>query len=183
VNPAAVRVAIVGTSCSGKTTFARQVAPLLDAVHVELDALHWGPGWTPASEDGFRSRVEKALAVPRWVCDGNYRAVRPLVWDRATAIVWLDFSFPRVLWRALARTVQRVITRETLYGGNRESFARAFLSRDSILLWVVHSHHARRRRYAELFFEADDASRRLIRLVHPRQAALFLETVEKRGAI
>ena len=33
------RVVVVGTTCSGKTTFANRLAVLLDAPHVELDAL------------------------------------------------------------------------------------------------------------------------------------------------
>lgn len=170
------RVAVVGTSCSGKTTLARRVAPLLDAAHVELDAIFWGPSWTASADADFRSRVERALSVPRWVCDGNYRAVQDVVLGRATAIVWLDYGFRLVVWRALLRTVRRVVTRERLYAGNQESFTRAFLSPESILLWVIHSHHERSRRYAELFGQAGSRWR-LFRLRHPRDAARFLEMV------
>jgi tRNA uridine 5-carbamoylmethylation protein Kti12 len=37
------RIVVVGTSCSGKTTFSRRLAQSLGREHVELDALHWGP--------------------------------------------------------------------------------------------------------------------------------------------
>ena len=40
------RVNVVGTSASGKTTFARALAERLGVRHVELDALHWQSGWT-----------------------------------------------------------------------------------------------------------------------------------------
>jgi adenylate kinase family enzyme len=41
------RVVVIGTSCVGKTTFARSLAHVLSCPHVELDALHWQPNWTP----------------------------------------------------------------------------------------------------------------------------------------
>jgi adenylate kinase family enzyme len=40
---ALTRVVVVGSSCSGKTTFARSLAEIVGSPHVELDALHWGP--------------------------------------------------------------------------------------------------------------------------------------------
>jgi adenylate kinase family enzyme len=35
------RVVVIGTSCVGKTTFARSLARVLSFPHVELDALYW----------------------------------------------------------------------------------------------------------------------------------------------
>ena len=50
------RIAVVGTSGSGKTTLARRLAQRLGIPHVELDALHWEPDWTPAPRDVSRAR-------------------------------------------------------------------------------------------------------------------------------
>lgn len=125
------RVAVVGTSCSGKTTFARRLSRALDVPHVELDALYWGPGWSPAPPEDFRASVRDAISAPAWVADGNYSAVRDLVWSRATAVVWLDLPLRVVFPRALGRTLRRAITREELFGGNRESL-RGITARDWI---------------------------------------------------
>jgi adenylate kinase family enzyme len=99
------RVVVVGTSCAGKTTFARHLATALNAPHVELDSLYWGPNWTPVPLEQSRAATDAATAGPRWVCDGNYAMVRDITWRRATALVWLNFSFPVVFTRALRRTI------------------------------------------------------------------------------
>ncbi|PSN09965.1 adenylate kinase, partial [filamentous cyanobacterium CCP5] len=70
--PPGQRIVVIGTSGSGKTTLARQIAQSLQVTHIELDALHWEPHWTPAAPEVFRERVTIALAGDRWVADGNY---------------------------------------------------------------------------------------------------------------
>ncbi|CAN5206727.1 AAA family ATPase [soil metagenome] len=146
----AERIVVVGISGAGKSTFARMLAARIGAEHVELDRHYWRSGWTTAELADFRSAVEAAVAAPRWVVDGNYRAVRDLVWPRADTIVWINYSFARVLRQSLVRAVTRIISREELWHGNRESFRKTFLSRESILLWVVTMFHRRRRELSEL---------------------------------
>jgi hypothetical protein len=100
--------------------------------------------------EDFRADVARAVGRERWVVDGNYRSVRELVWARATAVVWLDYSFATVFGRVLARTLRRSITRQALWAGNRESLGRALFSPDSILHWVLTTHGRRRREYRRL---------------------------------
>ena len=59
------RVAIVGTSCTGKTTLARSLSRTLGRPHIELDALYWGPNWTPIPPEDFRSRVHSGVPLQR----------------------------------------------------------------------------------------------------------------------
>ncbi|MFQ5614114.1 MAG: hypothetical protein ACE5H9_18490, partial [Anaerolineae bacterium] len=167
------RVAVIGSSCSGKTTLAQTMAGILDAPHIELDAIHWNPAWRPTPLDEFRRLTRAAVQAERWVLDGNYSPVRDIVWARATALVWLNYPFRVVLWRALRRTVRRVFWRERLFAGNRETFRQAFMSRDSIIWWVMTTYHRRRREYPPLFRRAEHAHLRVIELRHPRQAAAF----------
>jgi adenylate kinase family enzyme len=65
------RIAVVGTTGSGKTALARRVSRQLDIPHVELDALYWGPHWAPAPTEVFRQRAAQALSGDAWVVDGN----------------------------------------------------------------------------------------------------------------
>lgn len=170
-----LRIAVVGTSGSGKTTLARRLSGRLGVPHVELDALHWGPAWTPADTDVFAERTAQALSGPSWVTDGNYSKVRHVVWSRAETLVWLDYALPVVLARGVWRTVRRVVTREELWNQNREEFAASFLSRDSIILWILKTYRRRRREYPVLFAKPEYAHLRVVHLRSPREAEHWLQ--------
>lgn len=139
------RIIVIGTTGSGKTTTARAIAARLGILHVELDALNWGPNWTEVPWEVFRQRVSEAVAEEAWVVDGNYSKARGIVWPRADTAVWLDFSLPVILWRLLWRTLTRTVTQEELWGGNRERFRTAFFSRDSLFIWALQTYRRRRR--------------------------------------
>ena len=143
------RINVVGTSCSGKTRLARQLAHRLDLPHVEMDALFWGPDWTPVPADRFRKLVAYAAAGDAWVLDGGYSPVRDLIWSRADTVVWLDYPMPTVLGRWARRTVSRIRSGQEFWPGtgNRESFRNAF-RRDGLLVWILSTHRRRRRTMA-----------------------------------
>jgi len=176
------RVSVVGTSGCGKTRFAHELAPLLRAAHVELDALHWQQGWVARPPEELRALVQRSAAAERWLIDGNYAVVRDLVWARATCVVWLNYGFPVVFARALSRTLRRSLTREELFSGNRESLRKAFLSRDSILLWVLQTFRSNRIGYDAL--RRDPAWQKLefVELRSPAEADAFLARVREQRA-
>ena len=144
------RISIVGTSGSGKTTLARQVAQQLQIPHIELDELHWEPNWTEASDQVFRDRIAAALKGDRWVVDGNYSKVRPIIWNKADTVVFLDYPFWVVMSQLLQRTLKRSLSQEELWSGNRESLRKSFLSQDSILLWMLRTYAKNRKKYPAL---------------------------------
>lgn len=141
------RIAVVGTSCSGKSTLAALLSARLEIEHIELDSLYWGPNWTPVESEVFRQRVHEATSPDSWICDGNYSSVRDIVWSRATCVVWLNYPLGMVLGRALRRTVSRCLFRTPLFAGNRETFRLSFFSRDSVLLWAIRTHGRHRKGY------------------------------------
>ena len=119
-----MRAVVIGISGAGKSTFARRLAQGSGAPHVELDALHWDPGWTPAPAPVFAGRVAEATAGPAWVVDGNYSAVRDLIWPRATHLVWLDYERLPIMARVVRRSVGRALSGRELWNGNREDWRR-----------------------------------------------------------
>ncbi|WP_437204916.1 AAA family ATPase [Planctomicrobium sp. SH664] len=166
------RIVVVGTSGSGKSTFSRRLSEQTGIPHLELDRFHWGPNWTERPD--FVERVTQAIGQEQWIVDGNYRAVREVVWQRATALVWLNYSFPLVFWRALRRTVHRVITGKPIAGENRETWRNAFLSRYGIPFWVVRTHAPQRREYRHIFEQRRYPHLQMHELRRPREAERFL---------
>jgi adenylate kinase family enzyme len=144
------RIIVVGTSCAGKSSFAKKLATVSGLRHVELDALYWSNNWQARHADEFRSLTKSCLENAKWISDGNYRSVRDLIWPQAELVCWLNYSFPRVFMQALRRSLLRIARREPLYSDNRETLLRTFFSRHSILLWVIKTHHRRRRDYQAL---------------------------------
>jgi adenylate kinase family enzyme len=171
------RIVVTGTTGSGKTTLARRLAGHLGVPLIELDALHWGPGWTPAPTDLFHARAAAATAGDGWVVDGNYGAVRDIVWPRADTVVWLDYPLAVNLWRLARRSLRRGLTREELYSGNRESLREQFLSRDSLFVWALKSHGRRRREYPAQFVRPEHAHLAVVRLRSPRATHRWLARV------
>lgn len=168
------RISVVGTTGSGKTTLARQVAQHFQIPHIELDALHWEPNWTAASPQVFRERVTEALSGDRWVVDGNYSAVRDIVWSQADTVVFLDYSFWLNMARLLQRTVQRSLKQEELWNGNREGIRKSFLSQESIVLWMLQTYQRNRKKYPLLFQRPEYAHLSVVHLQSPQMAEEWL---------
>jgi adenylate kinase family enzyme len=143
----AKRIIVIGSSCAGKTTFCTKVAKELDLKHIELDALYWLENWQGRDKQEFREIVGKEITAGKWIIDGNYHTVRDLVWPEAELVIWLNYDFPFVFKRALYRTLKRIITREEIYSGNRETFRKAFFHRDSLLWWIITTFNRRRREF------------------------------------
>jgi adenylate kinase family enzyme len=171
-----MRALVVGTSGCGKTAFAQSLARRLAAEHIELDDLYWSESWTARPSEQFVEAVRLAVAAERWVADGNYSIVREVLWSRATHVVWLNFSRTVVFSRIFWRTVRRVFSREPLWHGNRESITRAFLSRQSILLWSLSTYSKNVRRYNQLRSERAFGHLRWVVFNRPSEAERFLAT-------
>jgi len=66
-----IRIVIVGTSCSGKTTLARKLSGRLEIPHIEMDALYWDSNWAERPKSKFIELVENAVMQKSWVMDGT----------------------------------------------------------------------------------------------------------------
>ncbi len=171
-----MRVSVIGTSGSGKSTFARALAQRIGAPYVELDSIFHQANWTPLDEDEFRARVRAATAGDRWVVDGNYGTVRPIVLERATTVVWLDYERPLVMARVIRRSVARAITRRELWNGNTED-VREWIRPDHPIRWAWSQHGRKRSEYEARFAEPQYARIEVRRFARPRGAQQWLASL------
>jgi adenylate kinase family enzyme len=151
------KVAVVtSASGSGGTTVGRALAARLGLPFHELDALFWKPGWVESTAEELHAAVEPIVATDAWVIDGSYQSkIGQLVLGSADAVVWLDLPLRVWLPRLVARTFRRARSGEVLWDGNRESLRKAFLSRDSLILFTLRHFRARRRTYPVRFADYD----------------------------
>jgi adenylate kinase family enzyme len=166
---------IASASGCGKTTVGRALAKRLDVPFVELDALNHGPGWTEATAEELRARVAPLVTGDGWVIDGAYRSkLGDLVLEAADTVLWLDL--PRRQWvpRLLRRTIRRIVRREELWGGNRETFRNAFLHRDGLVRFAWRSYAVRRATYP-----AELARFQVLRLRSQREVDLWLASIPR----
>jgi len=170
------KLIVVGTTSSGKSTLAEQLAQKFNLEFVELDALYWQPNWVGTPDDEFAAKVDEATSGERWVVAGNYSRTRPITWPRAEAVVWLDYPFPIVFWRLTKRTFRRTITREVLWETNMERFWShlKLWSDESLFRWLFKTYWRRKREYPQLFAQPEHSHLKVIHFKTPKETTAWL---------
>jgi len=98
------RILVIGCSGAGKSTLARAIGARYDLPVVHLDRHYWTPGWIERGKAEWTAEVERLIAAPAWVMDGNFSASMARRAEFADAILFLDL--PR--WLCLLRIFKRV---------------------------------------------------------------------------
>ena len=80
------KIVIIGTGCSGKSRLAKRLAASFGVPRIELDALHWKPGWQERMDDEFICLAKDSITGGGWIVDGNYAVTREIVWPQASLI-------------------------------------------------------------------------------------------------
>lgn len=173
------KVNVIGTTGSGKSTFAKALAKAMDGDYIEMDALFWEPNWQNKTEEAFTHAIESALqASSCCVIDGNYSRTTALKWRYCDTVIWLDYGYWRNLYRITCRSLARALDKRELWAGtgNRESFRRLF-SRDSIMLWFFSQYGRNKTRIPQLMDSAQYPNVRFIRITSPQAADALLQQV------
>ena len=168
------RINVVGTSGSGKSTLAREIASRLDIPYIELDRLFWKANWTETTDDEFFPKLRDALSTSRWILDGNYDRTRQIKWGQVEMVVWLDLPLYLVFARIVVRAITRICTGKELWAGNKETFKKTFLSRDSIILWSLTTFAHNRKRYVALSDNDQYRHVQFVRLRSTKEVGQFL---------
>ncbi|MET7571679.1 adenylate kinase [Streptomyces sp. NPDC005492] len=167
------RILVVGATGAGKSTLARAVGERLGLPYYEMDALYYsGPGW--AVNEGLTEEVSQLTAAPRWIVDSiGSPEVRDLLWEKADTVLWLDYARHVIMPRVLRRSVRRTVTRERLFGGNRETW-KGWFSREHPAWWAWSQHAGRRSEIERRTGDPRFAPLATHRFAHPRDTAAWL---------
>lgn len=173
---------VLGSSGAGKSTLARRLAACVGGTVVELDAIYHQPGWTHPTDEEFRETVSWLVSLDRWVIDGNYSVVRPLVLAAADTVLWLDYPRWLVMQRVLRRSVMRAVWRRELWNGNRES-VRNWLDPEHPIRWSWSNFDRKRREFDSLLVELsgpDWEHLRVARFRRPSECRRWLRVAPNR---
>lgn len=144
------RINVVGTSASGKSTFAKQLAQQLNVDYIELDDLYWLDDWQEPTDALFFEKIQNAIdqAEHGFVLDGNYSRTNNIKWQQVDTIIWLDLPFQINMYRSIKRALHRAFTKRQLWSNsnNTESF-RKMLSTDSVIWWMMKTHKKNQKKY------------------------------------
>lgn len=173
------RINVIGVSGSGKSTVSKMIAEKLSLSYIEMDRIFWGPDWYWPSDEEFFQKLSEELSVDRWVLDGNYSRTVPIKWDRVQLVVWVDMSFWTTMMQAVCRATKRSWTKEEIWPGtgNRETFRKSFLSKDSMILWTFKTYKRVRGHYLECIADERYSHIKFIRLSSRKEIRQFVQAL------
>lgn len=169
---AARRILLYGVTGSGKSTAAAHIARHTGLPLVDVDELTWLPGWQGVPESSQRDRFSSVAARDEWVLDTAYETWLDVVLPRAELVVALDYARWFSLQRLLRRTLVRIVTRQPVCNGNRETW-RSTLGPESIVRWHFRTYGTQRRRMRRWAADPDGPS--VLLVGRPSQLRRWLE--------
>ncbi len=163
------RIVVIGCTGAGKSTFSAELAHCLSGPYIERDALG-----ILGSENYF-SAVNAMLKGNTWVFDGPPYYVDTLVYSAADLVIWLDYSRPLVLWRAIRRSMKRTL-RSTKPNGNEAGRFRQWIAPGGPL-WAWSTYAERRTEFGALSCRPDLSNLQVLRFTTPLKARLWLRSL------
>lgn len=70
---------------------------------IHLDKLYWRPGWVEPQKEEWKKKVEKVLARPSWIIDGNFGGTMEMRIAAADTVIFLDLPRTTCVYRILKR--------------------------------------------------------------------------------
>ena len=98
-----VKIIVIGSPGSGKSTFARK---LRDKTHLPLyylDMIFHNPDRTTVSREKFDQRLSEILETDEWIIDGNYLRTLPPRFEKCTEVFLFDLPVEQCLEGAASR--------------------------------------------------------------------------------
>lgn len=87
------KIAVVGVSASGKSTFSRKLAQSLNLPLTLMDSIMWKSGWNYIGDKETVRRLDDISSQPEWIIEGYIsKDARTFIFDRADSIIYLDYS-------------------------------------------------------------------------------------------
>jgi adenylate kinase family enzyme len=100
------KILVIGSSGSGKSTFATRLGTLLNLEVSHLDKLFWRSGWSEPAPEEWLQIVTALTERDSWILDGNYTGTLELRVKKCDTVIFLDLSRWLCLWRIVTRVLR-----------------------------------------------------------------------------
>ena len=178
---------IIGSQACGKSSLAKQIKSIQPRLElIELDMFCWKENWKKNNK--FNSLLKDALfdeidseRIPKYegvIMDGNFNRIKQITWNLADVVIWLDYDFCEVLYRAIKRTIIRIITAQKVCNGNVETLRRLIYDFEATVIYKVWKYHKQMNEeiipndYIKLF-----PNKHIVRLKSPYECKQWLKSL------
>ena len=163
------KIVVVGVSASGKSTFARAIQKRTGLPLTHMDTIWWKPGWIEVGEEDASKQLEAITLGPEWLIEGYIpKTVRPIVFERADSILYLDYPPIVATMRYLKRWWKHRKNPRPELEGSPESFDFKYMK----LIW-------RKGEAISLnkFLKLVENQEKIITFTSPKKAKAFLKKI------
>lgn len=168
------RIAIIGTTGSGKTTLAGEISALLDISVYSLDILQKDEDGHKIDSLDFLKRVEEIASADSWILDGGYKITNPIVFKNAQAVIWLDYPLRIVLPRRIRRNLS---LRSPYSSLAPKTFVHRFGNFSQLVRITIRKHRHLKKTYKSL--PEDYPHLQIFHFTHPYQKQLWMEVLQQ----
>lgn len=98
-----IKIIIIGSPGSGKSTFARKLRDITDIPLYYLDMIWHKPDRTNISQEEFDTQLNDILQKDRWIIDGNYQRTLETRLEKCDTVFLMDFPIDVCLSGAESR--------------------------------------------------------------------------------
>lgn len=101
-----MKIMVIGSSGSGKSTFSRELGKVLGLPVHHLDLYYWKPGWIETPREEWEEFNKQLVAKENWIIDGHFGRTMDIRMKAADVIIFFDLSPIITTYRVIKRRIQ-----------------------------------------------------------------------------
>jgi adenylate kinase family enzyme len=98
-----MKIAVIGHSSSGKSTFSKRLAHVYHIPVLHIDKIFFEPNWVERDKTLVASEIKAFMNQKDWIIDGFYRRLATERFDEADQIFIFNFNRFKCLYGAIVR--------------------------------------------------------------------------------
>ncbi|MDY0295167.1 MAG: hypothetical protein RBQ71_05095 [Acholeplasmataceae bacterium] len=98
-----MKIAVIGHSSSGKSTFSKRVAQVYQIPVLHIDKIFFEPNWVERDKKVVEMEIREFMQGQKWIIDGFYRKLATERFDEADQIFIFNFNRFKCLYGAIVR--------------------------------------------------------------------------------